>query len=126
MTIKDRAVKKYLRQIRRLIPCSGNEKRQILAGISQSVENYLAENPQADWATFQSHFGTPEQITATYIDGMEAVEIMNKFKKKKIIVGVVAGALVLALVIWLVAVASAWWIANKETTGNYYEVEIIE
>ena len=126
MTIRDKAVKGYLRKIRRLIPCGSKAKKQIMESISQSVENYLEENPQADWAAFQAHFGTPEEITAAYIDGMETEEIICKFKKKKIIIGVVVGAVILALLIWLVAVVSAWWLANKETTGNYYEVEIIE
>ena len=101
MTVKDKKVKVYLRKIRKMIP-SGKAKEQILEQIHQSVEAYLEENPGADWDAFQDRFGTPEQISASYIEGMEPEEILDKFKKKKIIVGVVVGAVVLAILLWAV------------------------
>lgn len=122
MTVKDKKVKVYLRKIRKMIP-GGKAKEQILEQIHQSVEAYLEENPGADWDAFQDRFGTPEQISASYIEGMEPEEILGKFKKKKIIVGVVVGAVIVALLIWLIAVVSAWWLSRKETTDSYYEVD---
>jgi len=101
MTVKDKKVKVYLRKIRKMIP-GGKAKEQILEQIHQSVEAYLEENPGADWDAFQDRFGTPEQISASYIEGMEPEEILGKFKKKKIIVGVVVGAVVLAILLWAV------------------------
>ena len=124
MTVKDKKVKVYLRKIRKMIP-SGKAKGQILEQIHQSVEAYLEENPGADWDAFQDRFGTPEQISASYIEGMEPEEILGKFKKKKIIVGVVVGAVVLALLFWIIAIIAAWRTEMKDS-GGYYEVEIIE
>lgn len=123
MTVKDKKVKVYLRKIRKMIP-SGKAKEQILEQIHQSVEAYLEENPGADWDAFQDRFGTPEQISASYIEGMEPEEILGKFKKKKIIVGVVVGAVVLALLFWIIVIIAAWRTEMKDS-GGYYEVDPI-
>ena len=124
MTVKDKKVKVYLRKIRKMIP-GGKAKEQILEQIHQAVEAYLEENPGADWDAFQERFGTPEQISASYIAGMEPEEILGKFKKKKWIVGVVVGAVVLALLFWIIVIIAAWRTEMKDS-GGYYEVEIIE
>ena len=123
MTVKDKKVKVYLRKIRKMIP-SGKAKEQILEQIHQSVEAYLEENPEADWDALQSHFGTPEQISASYIEGMEPEEILGKFKKKKIIVGVVVGAVVLAILLWAVCLVVALNQNDKQVNG-YYEADAV-
>ena len=106
MTVKDKKVKVYLRKIRKMIP-GGKAKEQILEQIHQAVEAYLEENPGADWDAVQERFGTPEQISASYIEGMEPDEILVKFKKKKIIVGVVVSAVIVAILIWAVCMIIA-------------------
>ena len=123
MTVKDKKVKVYLRKIRKMIP-SGKAKEQILEQIHQSVEAYLEENPGADWDAFQDRFGTPEQISASYIEGMEPEEILGKFKKKKIIVGVVVGAVVLAILLWAVCLVVALNQNDKQVNG-YYEADAV-
>ena len=123
MTVKDKKVKVYLRKIRKMIP-GGKAKEQILEQIHQAVEVYLEENPGANWDAVQERFGTPEQISASYIEGMEPDEILVKFKKKKIIVGVVVGAVVLALIAWITVVLAVWY-EEKNAANGYYEIDPI-
>ena len=92
MTVKDKKVKVYLRKIRKMIP-GGKAKEQILEQTGMPFRSALAH---------------PQQVAEAYIEGMEPDEILVKFKKKKIIVGVVVGAVVLALTAWFTVVIAAW------------------
>ena len=119
-------LKKYYRGIRRCLPCPGKLKRQIMDRITQAVSAYLEENPEADFEAVQQHFGTPQQIAADYIEEMTTPEILKKFKVKRTVIGIVCGAVALALVMWGIVLISAWVDAQKSFDGFYDVGTVIE
>ena len=125
MTIKNKEIKGYFREIRKCIPGDRKVQKKITEDIRQAVENYLEENPDTDWASLQAHFGTPHQITEAYIADMEADEIMNKLSTKKRIIRIIAITAIVAILIWAICLAITV-IKDRKSADGYFEVEIIE
>ena len=74
----DAALKQYYRNIRSELPCSWGQRNRILRQIRESVDNYLEENPDADFAAIEAHFGNAQTIASSYIDVQDAPELLRK------------------------------------------------
>ena len=100
-------LKQYYRDIAKQLPVGRKQKQQILLTITQSVEDYLAAHPLADFQAVQAHFGSPQEITAAYIENMTTPEILKKFRFRKTIIIVVCSVAAVALLMWAAVVGSA-------------------
>ena len=87
--------------------------------------DYLEENPKADMAAVQSHFGTPNSIAASYVEQMDTEEVIKKFDIKKTVIGIVCGALVLSLLMWGAGLLIAL-IDGHDSESGYIETHIVE
>ena len=95
-------LKQYYRQIQSWLPCGGRLKRRMMASITANIEGYLAEHPHLDFAALQSHFGTPQQIAAAYVDDMDTSELLSAIhNRRKILLSVVYGVTAI-VAIWAV------------------------
>lgn len=121
MGTNDPALKRYIRSIRKTLPCSRKMKRAVVSQISKSIEDYLIQNPAADLEAVQDHFGTPQQIAVNCVDGQDAFVQLQKLRTKKRILSVTAGVMVALLLVWTGFVASAAYKSHK----NPAEVETI-
>lgn len=111
-------LKKYYRQVGSWLPCGGRLKRQLMANIRSTVDGYLHEHPEADFATLQDHFGTPQQIATAFVDEMGTEELLIKLHMRNKIIKIVllcAGALI---AIWALAVLSLFIIGLLEELGT--------
>lgn len=111
-------LKTYFGEIKKSLPCGNKGKKKILRDIQLSVENFLAENPDATFEAVVNHFGTPTQIADTYTEEMPTQELQKKMKTQKWIIGIIAGAAACALLIWLVAVGLAMIDESKRANGQ--------
>jgi hypothetical protein len=100
------ALKRYIRDIRKTLPCSGKMKRDIVSQIRKSIEDYLLQNPAADLEAVQAHFGTPQQIAVNCLDGQDAFVQLKKIRTKKRVLAITAGAM--ASIILMLASYVAW------------------
>lgn len=124
---RDAALKQYYRSIRGELPCSWGQRSRILRQIRENVDNYLEENPDADFAAIEAHFGNAQAIASSYIDAQDAPELLRKMRIKKRVIAIVAGAMAVVLLIWGVAVVWAMVEAKGSYDGGAQEViEIIE
>ena len=125
MGSNDAALKRYYRSISKTLPCPRKMKMQIVAHIKDSVSEYLAQNPDADFEAVQNHFGTPEQIASSCVDTQDAPVLLRKMSVKKKVIAIVAGAVAVALLLW--AGAMAWAIYdNKRSEPTQVDVTIWE
>ena len=122
MNTRDKEIRDYYRQIERCLPGSAKAKKRIMDSIRQSVGSYLEENPKADMAAVQSHFGTPNSIAASYVEQMDTEEVIKKFDIKKTVIGIVCGALFLALLLWAVCLVMAL-VDEHDSDSGYGEYE---
>lgn len=121
----DSQLKRYYRLISATLPCGKKMKQEILSQLKGSVRQYLQQNPDADFAAVQKHFGTPEQIAAGYVEDQASDSLIKGLNSKKRLITIVACALAAIVLIWgaVVLWASLDRISNEP---DYVEVEIEE
>ena len=112
----DTALKRYYRSIRKDLPCSYKMKKRIMQQIQESVDQFLEQNPDADFDEVQLHFGEPQTIALSYIEDQDAPELLRKMRIKKSVLAIVACTMALIVAIWL-AVA-VWGIIDAKDTTN--------
>ena len=126
MTKNDRALKRYYKAVRGWLPCSQKLKKQILAQIQDSVENYLEQNPEADPTQLQAYFGDPQTIAAAYVENTGTAEILKGLRIRRRVVTAVTAALVIALVLWGSVVTWAAMKTHRNINGYGIQRIIVE
>lgn len=121
----DTALKRYYRNIRKDLPCSYKMKKRIMQQIRESVDQFLEQNPDADFDAVQLHFGEPQTIALSYIEDQDAPELLRRMRIRKKVLAIVAGTMALVLAVWMVAMV--WAVINEQqTTGGHVIVDIGE
>lgn len=121
----DSQLKRYYRLISATLPCGKKMKQEILSQLKGSVRQYLQQNPDADFAAVQKHFGTPEQIAAGYVEDQASDSLIKGLNSKKRLITIVACALAVILLIWTALMVWAAW-DSRNSEPNYVDVEIVE
>lgn len=128
MRKRNRAARRYLRNVRDWLPCSGKLKREIMARIKNVLDDYLAEHPEADFAELSRRFGLPEQIAASYVEDMDTEELLRNLRIRRRIVGIVTCTALIVITLWAGTVTYA--IIHNERLAHGYgvlgEIEVIE
>jgi hypothetical protein len=115
--------KKYINNVSKLLPCSFKRRKKLAEELSVQVEDYLYENPQADYDAVVRQFGTPEDFSKAYVENNDAVIIGEQLKqKKRILLAVFVVALILAALISAVKISDC---LSKERYRNGFYVETI-
>ncbi len=104
MQLNNRALTRYYRQIRQLLPCPKAAKDALEWQIRCNVDDYLFEHPEAGFDQIIEHFGSPEAIVAAYVENTGTAEILNALRIRRRIVAIVTGMLATALLIWAISV----------------------
>lgn len=118
MDRNDSALKRYVRSISDGLPYSMRARKQILSQIRESIDDYLQENPEADLATVQAHFGTPQEIAASFVNEQDASTLLHKMSIKKKVLVMVAGALSIALLV--LAGVATWAVVDISKSHPKY------
>lgn len=117
----DAQLKRYYRQISAILPCKKPMRKDILSQLQGSVAQYRAQNPDADFPAIRSHFGTPEQIAAGYIDDQDADALIHKLRIKRRVLTAIVAALTAIVIFWGAAVT---WVAITESMKQTYYIEV--
>ncbi len=102
MNQRNQYARSYLHQLRKLLLVSHRAKKVLISGISAELEQYVEVNPQADWDQLVDKFGTPEETAQALLDNVDLPKVVVHRRWKRLALCVV-GALILALIIYLVA-----------------------
>ncbi len=89
-----------------------------------SVRAFVSDTPGADYDAIVARFGTPEQITASYLEEMTGEELIGELDLKKKVVAIVTAAGVIAVLLWAGVVFSAW-AEHKDSQNGYFVERII-
>lgn len=116
--IHNPSAKKYLRRVRRVLPCVGKMKKEMMNMAACDISAFLQEQPEADYETIESRFGKPETIAAAYVENMGTAEILKKMYIRKRIMTALLLVLVFVVVTWILAVA--WMIIRSEFLFDGY------
>lgn len=115
----------YFREIRSYLPCSTKLKKSILSRLEETVNSYLHDNPDADFAQLEAHFGTPRQIADSYISELSVTEISEKLQIRKRILITVGAVCAAIFAIWLIVVGIAMINEWNSAGGQIIEGEAV-
>lgn len=120
-----RPARRYLRQTGSWLPCAGSMKRKMLGEIRETLLEFLAENPDADYPAITARFGAPGQIAAAYVDEAETGELLNRMRLRRRVVSIACAAAIAVVSIWAGAIA---YMINSDShqAQGHVTIEIIE
>lgn len=98
----EKLIHRYCRAVGSYLPCSPRQKREILLGLRQRLEDHCAEHPESA-EDLEAAFGTPQAVAAAYIDDMDTGELLAALRQRRRILRLVGVGLLAALAIWLTA-----------------------
>lgn len=95
-------IQQYLQRVKKEVRQSGDGDLEYFKVFEQEVESFLEENPQADTATIERYFGSPNAIAADYLESLSDENLQEKFRLRRRVFHVIrAVAIALAVVIAL-------------------------
>lgn len=100
MKVTEKERKKYMQEIKRNLVCNNEQRKKFLASFSDNLDEYLNDNPNADFTQLQKDLGTPEEIANAFLENASASNVKKQMSFVKwIILGVVV-----ALSIYITAI----------------------
>lgn len=115
--------KKYYKQIRNALPCSGKKRKKILQCIQANVTDYLHSHPDATTEDVEQHFGSAQTIASAYLDTEDRDTILNNLRTRKIIKRSIIAVAAVVILLWGAIVG---WVAIEEWTSvNGYITDVI-
>lgn len=108
-------ISKYLKNIKHLLPGSKDSKTEFLDGLHEQIEDFVAENEDATFHDILLTFGEPKEIADEYSAGIDAQEIKKSISIKKATII----ALVVAIVIWGVAITAGASMSKNNDNDSY-------
>ena len=119
----EKLIRRYCRAVGSYLPCSRRQKREILQGLRQRLEDCCAEHPEGT-ESFEAFFGTPQAVAAAYIDDMDTGELLAALRQRRRVLRLVGAGLLAALAVWLTTcIISA--IDLHDATHGWNETKII-
>lgn len=118
---------KYLRKVRRLLPCSKSMKNEITAPLALSLSSYFEEEPNANLTDITARFGTPEAVAASCLENTDMPVILRQLRIRKRVFQIVAATALTILLTWCAFLLNAF--INLQKSADSYiivsEVEIV-
>ena len=118
MGMNDRQLRRYLRQIRSMLPCGGKRRRELMDNVRSGVIRYLEEHPDATAEQVMAYFGAPEAIAASYVESAGTAEILRSVRIRRKITAMMAVVLLVILLSWAVVVTWAVIDAYRDVRGD--------
>lgn len=119
----NKTAKQYCRIVRSWLP-NGKMRRDIMAKIENSADEYIQQNPDADYDTIQTQLGLPKDIAASYIESLGTSEVLKNLRIRRRILTVIIVTAMAVLLSWATIVT--WAVINERgaTDAPYIEVTI--
>lgn len=125
MKSKNKIVRQYLRQVRKAVPCSGKERRQLVQQLEESVAQYVSEHGAETVDDISREFGSPGEIWEAFLQNKDAAYIQRQLALKNRICRI---AIVMAavLVIIVAILGTLRFIDGYQFRHGYAVEKIVE
>ena len=121
MRMCNSAAKRYLRELRKSLPCGRKERKRVLEGIRQSMESKEAIDGPDTYEALVSRYGSPDEIASSYFSEKSTGELIRELRIGNRVLAILLSAVVIALLLRL-----GWWIASYVSLMNEYPGYIVE
>ena len=118
---------RYYRQVRSWLPCGWRTKNRMIRELSQSIRDFMEQNPQADMDAIKERFGTPQQIASAFVDTTDTGTLLKSLRIRRWAVSAILVVITTALVMLAVLYDRGLKKIDK-TFGGYIvtEIEILD
>lgn len=100
MRMCNSAAKRYLRELRNSLPCGRKERKRVLEGIRQSIEDKEAIDGPETYEALVSRYGSPDEIASAYFSEKSTGELIRELRIGNRVLALLLAAIVAALLIW--------------------------
>ena len=107
MKVTEKERKIYMQEIKRNLVCDNKQRKKFLSSFSDNMDEYLNDNPDADFAQLQEDLGTPEEIANAFLENTSASNIKKRISFAKWIFASVAVALVIYITAIIIVIIDA-------------------
>ena len=122
--LTNQAARRYLRQVRQLLPCSRREKNELTAALRQSLSEYLSEHPEATGEAIQTRFGAPESVAAMCMETTDLPSLLKKIHIRRRILTIIVAAVIAILLTWGGFLFYVYEFVQTEALGGSWVTEI--
>lgn len=113
MKVTEKERKIYIQEIKRNLVCDNKQRKKFLSSFSDNMDEYLNNNPDADFAQLQKDLGTPEEIANAFLENASASNVKKRISfVKRIILGVIV-----ALAVYITAIIIVLIDAHNSNNG---------
>lgn len=91
----NKVAERYLRAVRKALHCPGRQGKRLLRQMSEDIEEYCEEHPDATEEALCRRFGTPEDVAADFVEDLGGSIAVNVQRRRNRIVTAVIVVLVL-------------------------------
>ena len=91
----NKVAERYLRAVRKALHCPGRQGKRLLRQLSEDIEEYCEEHPDATEEAVCRRFGTPEDVAADFVEDLGGSIAVNVQRRRNRIVTAVIVVLVL-------------------------------
>ncbi len=117
-----RAAKRYLREVRRNLPCSFLTKRELLLRIQDSLTDFAEERPHASYEDIIEHFGQPTDVADAYFAGLPADQLRKALQTARFVRRVLIVVCVLAMLLFGITLGVAFYENYNDELGVTVDV----
>ena len=113
----NREAKRYMRRLRRCLRCPRTTRERFLGEVKAVMEDFLEENPAADYAALCAYLGAPWELAHTVCDTVPPEEMRRYFRRRT------AVFVLLILLLMVVVGVVIWKVTADHTYRSQVEVE---
>ena len=125
MKSKNKIVRQYLRQVRKAVPCSGKERRQLVQQLEESVAQYVSEHGAETVDDISREFGSPGEIWEAFLQNKDAAYVQRQLALKNRVCRIVI-VMAAVLVIIVAILGTLRFIDGYQFTHGYVVEKIVE
>lgn len=120
--------KKYIKQVKSLIPFSSKDKKEFLKLLERQINEYCENMPNYTYDSITVEFGTPNETAGEYIQQLDTTEVIKHLKKNHIIKTAITIFIITIISISLFRTyrLNQLYEEAKSSINGYYETTIEE
>lgn len=121
-------IKKYLKEIKLLLPAFSKEEKKFLRDLLERIEDYLDENPNATMQDIENQFETPMEIAQSYMSSLDLDVLLKRLSISRFVrrfFAIAAICMILGLCVYSTCMYKAY-ICYKDTLVTNSETVIVD
>lgn len=91
-------IKEYLHQTKMLLPLYKQPEKLLIRELSDSIDAYVDEHPNANIEDIKQHFGSPVEIAQGYINTLDIETLINRISVRKMLRWIIIISLITAVI----------------------------